>query len=203
MQSLPDSYRIPMNWSPDQRIPQQTWPQQQPQIPMIVQPIQQQQQLQLQPVQQDSLESQIRDQQQRPDWPIRPLLPVVNSQMENHPIVKTNKSQKPKVQTDNSQDSEDESEYDEDDRTVQVTEPPPKKKQRKHKKLESKTKVNKEKGKKHDEHDHEKPMHEQLKMIKSDLDMEFIDHDGAADRPGGAVLSLTLGSFYIFVSNNI
>lgn len=192
MQSLPDSYRIPP-WSPDQRIPQ-TWPQQQPQIPMIVQPMQQQQ---LQPVQQDSLESQIREQQQRPDWPLRPLLPVVNSQMENHPIVKTNKSLKPKAQTDTSQDSEDESEYDEDDRAVQVTEPPPKKKQRKHKKLEGKTKANKEKGKKHDEHDHEKPMHEQLKMIKSDLDMEFIDHDGAADRPGGAVLSLTLGSFQI------
>lgn len=185
MPSLPDTYRIPQ-WSPDARVPQ-TWPQQQPQIPMIVQPIQQQQPLQ--PMQQDILESQIREQQQRPDWPIRP---VVNPQVDMHPISNPIKPPKSKVQTDNSQDSEEESEYDEDERTVQVTEPPPKKKQRKHKKQDSKTKINKDKAKqKHDDHD--KPMHEQLKMIKSDLDMEFIDHDGPADRPGGAVLSLTLG----------
>lgn len=187
MQSLSDTYRIPQ-WSADSRVPQ-TWPQQQPQIPMIVQPIQQQQQIQ---PPQDILESQIREQQQRADWPIRP---VVNSQVDNHPMNNPTKLQKSKVQTDNSQDSEEESEYDEDERTVQLTEPPPKKKQRKHKKLENKTKINKDKTKKHDEHDHDKPMHEQLKMIKSDLDMEFIDHDGAADRPGGAVLSLTLGIY--------
>lgn len=34
---------------------------------------------------------------------------------------------------------------------------------------------------------------EQLRRLKTDLDMEFLDHDGAAERPGGAVLSLTLG----------
>lgn len=34
---------------------------------------------------------------------------------------------------------------------------------------------------------------EQLRRLKNDLDMEFADHDGAAERPGGAVLSLTLG----------
>ncbi|XP_037038004.1 uncharacterized protein LOC119075630 [Bradysia coprophila] len=185
MQNLPDTYRIPQ-WSADTRI-SQTWPQQQPQVPMIVQPIQQQQQ-QLQPMQQDILESQIREQQQRSNWPVRP---VVNAPLDNHPVnnnaVKLPKS---KVSADNVQDSDEESEYEEDERTVQVTEPPPKKKPRKHK--ENRSKINKDKAKKHDEQ-HDKPMHEQLKMIKSDLDMEFIDHDGAADRPGGAVLSLTLG----------
>ena len=39
----------------------------------------------------------------------------------------------------------------------------------------------------------DKPLHEQLKLIKTNLDIEFADHDGQADRPGGAVLSLTLG----------
>lgn len=192
MQNLPDTYRMPQ-WSPDTRI-SQTWPQQQPQIPMIVQPIQQ-----LQPMQQDTLESQIREQPQqqqqpnRANWPIRPVVNPSPPVVDSHPINDPVKLTKSKVQTDNSQDSDEESEYEEDDRAVQVTEPPPKKKQRKHK--ESRTKVNKDKtNKKHDEqHDHDKPMHEQLKMIKSDLDMEFIDHDGAADRPGGAVLSLTLG----------
>lgn len=188
MQSLPDTYRIPQ-WSPDTRLPQQPQQQQQPQI--IVQPIQQQHQLMS--MQQDILESQIREQQQRPDWPIRP---VVNSQLNNHPILNPIKLPKSKAQPDNTPDSDEESEYDEDEKTVEVTEPPPKKKQRKHKKPENKTKINKDKAKKHDEHDHDKPMHEQLKMIKSDLDMEFIDHDGAADRPGGAVLSLTLGIYH-------
>lgn len=189
MPNMQDSYRIPSQWSSqmDGRLPQ-SWSQQQPQIPMIAQPGQQ-----LQPMQQDILESQIREQPQRPDWPIRP---VANPQVDNHGIVnpiKSEKSKVSKVQADNSQSSEEGSEYDDDEKAVQVTEPPPKKKQRKRKKQENKSKINKDKTKKHDEHDHDKPMHEQLKMIKSDLDMEFIDHDGAADRPGGAVLSLTLG----------
>lgn len=186
MQNLPDTYRIPQ-WSADTRI-SQTWPQQQPQIPLIVQPPIQQQQ-QLQPMQQDVLESQIREQQQqqRPNWPVRPVAPV-----DSHPVNNPIKLPKSKDAADNGQDSDEESEYDEDERTVQMTEAPPKKKLRKHK--ENRSKINKDKAKKHDEqHDHDKPMHDQLKMIKSDLDMEFIDHDGAADRPGGAVLSLTLG----------
>lgn len=32
-------------------------------------------------------------------------------------------------------------------------------------------------------------------MLKGNLDLEFADHDGAAERPSGAVLSLTLGMF--------
>ncbi|ALC38680.1 CG6495 [Drosophila busckii] len=37
------------------------------------------------------------------------------------------------------------------------------------------------------------PVHEQYKIIHENLALEFRDHDGQAERPGGAVLSLTLG----------
>uniref|UniRef100_A0A182JW16 MANSC domain-containing protein n=1 Tax=Anopheles christyi TaxID=43041 RepID=A0A182JW16_9DIPT len=36
-------------------------------------------------------------------------------------------------------------------------------------------------------------IHEHLKALHKDLEIEFADHDGYADRPGGAMLSLTLG----------
>ncbi|KAH8285786.1 hypothetical protein KR018_003926 [Drosophila ironensis] len=37
------------------------------------------------------------------------------------------------------------------------------------------------------------PVHEQYKMIHENLAIEFRDHDGHSERPGGAVLSLTMG----------
>ncbi|KAH8271661.1 hypothetical protein KR044_000474, partial [Drosophila immigrans] len=37
------------------------------------------------------------------------------------------------------------------------------------------------------------PVHEQYKMIHENLALEFRDHDGHSERPGGAVLSLSLG----------
>ncbi|XP_055640363.1 bromodomain-containing protein 4 [Toxorhynchites rutilus septentrionalis] len=37
-------------------------------------------------------------------------------------------------------------------------------------------------------------VHEHLKLLRNDLEIEFADHDGQAERPGGAVLSLTLGA---------
>jgi hypothetical protein len=73
--------------------------------------------------------------------------------------------------------------YYEDEDEVKPTEPP-KKKQRKHKKQKPKD------GKKTDDSN---PHHEQLKLVKNELSMEFPDHDGLAQRPGGAMLSLTLG----------
>ncbi|XP_058061776.1 uncharacterized protein LOC131212067 [Anopheles bellator] len=36
-------------------------------------------------------------------------------------------------------------------------------------------------------------VHEHFKALHQDLEIEFADHDGYADRPGGAMLSLTLG----------
>ena len=37
------------------------------------------------------------------------------------------------------------------------------------------------------------PVHEKYKMAHDSLGLEFRDHDGLSERPGGAVLSLTLG----------
>lgn len=71
----------------------------------------------------------------------------------------------------------------------------PKKKQRKHKKVETVEK--KDDSKAHADND---PVHEQYKMIRDSLEvefkehkMEFRDHDGKSDRPEGALLSLSLG----------
>lgn len=70
----------------------------------------------------------------------------------------------------------------------------PKKKQRKHKKVEVEKKDD---SKAHADND---PVHEQYKMIRDSLEvefkdhkMEFRDHDGKSDRPEGAFLSLSLG----------
>lgn len=37
------------------------------------------------------------------------------------------------------------------------------------------------------------PVHEQYEIIHQNMALEFRDHDGQSERPGGAVLSLTLG----------
>ncbi|XP_055541509.1 uncharacterized protein LOC129727574 [Wyeomyia smithii] len=80
--------------------------------------------------------------------------------------------------------------------------PPQKKKQHKHhkqhseehkKKNKSKSSTKKDKAIGAEEHP-PAPVHEHLKMLRNDLEIEFADHDGLAERPGGAVLSLTLGA---------
>ncbi|XP_023173304.2 putative uncharacterized protein DDB_G0271606 [Drosophila hydei] len=89
--------------------------------------------------------------------------------------------------------------YDEDKSTE-----PPKKKQRKHKKAKSKaTKDPIELALEQNKQQQQLPppalpapvgpVHEQYKMIHENLALEFRDHDGHSERPGGAVLSLTLG----------
>uniref|UniRef100_A0A182YGY1 Uncharacterized protein n=1 Tax=Anopheles stephensi TaxID=30069 RepID=A0A182YGY1_ANOST len=94
---------------------------------------------------------------------------------------------------------------------------PPKKKLRKHRKhdhdhgkqdgsengvepLEQKKKkktktIKKDKAAEHEAAGHhaEPIVHEHLKALHKELEIEFADHDGYADRPGGAMLSLTLG----------
>ncbi|KAH8367759.1 hypothetical protein KR084_002436 [Drosophila pseudotakahashii] len=80
----------------------------------------------------------------------------------------------------------------------------PKKKQHKHKKVKAKTSKDPielalEQNKQQQEGPLPalpvpvSPVHEQYKMIHENLAMEFRDHDGHSERPGGAVLSLTLG----------
>jgi hypothetical protein len=57
-----------------------------------------------------------------------------------------------------------------------------------------KNKEGRDKNKKtNDDDDESNPHHEQLKLIKTELGLEFPDHDGLSQRPGGAMLSLTLG----------
>lgn len=74
------------------------------------------------------------------------------------------------------------SDYDEDEEVEKVTEPP-KKKNRKHRKgTKMPQKSEAEVG-----------ATQQMKHVHAKLQAEFLDHDGSADRPGGAVLSLTLG----------
>ncbi|XP_058815991.1 bromodomain-containing protein 4 isoform X2 [Topomyia yanbarensis] len=97
------------------------------------------------------------------------------------------------------QDGKSSNEYQEEEKP----DPPQKKKQRKHhkqqhgeehkKKNKSKT-TKKDKATGHEGSDHAAPVHEHLKMLRNDLEIEFADHDGLAERPGGAVLSLTLGA---------
>lgn len=118
----------------------------------------------------------------RPDWPVRQMPPIQiqEKQPENLPEKVVPKK------IDDSTSVEEPDVYEDEDETKPTE--PPKKKQRKHK---NKIKENKKHVKEATSDD--KPMHEQLQMIRKDLDMEFADHDGAAERPGGAVLSLTLG----------
>ncbi|XP_033248949.1 low-density lipoprotein receptor-related protein 11 [Drosophila miranda] len=79
----------------------------------------------------------------------------------------------------------------------------PKKKQRKHKKVKSKTPKDPiELALEQTQQQQQEvpalpvpasPVHEQYKMIHENLALEFRDHDGHSERPGGAVLSLTFG----------
>lgn len=153
--------------------------------------------------------------QQQAVWPVRPLLPVVQGNEEETNLLslsgsKTQTHDQPKKginliseHRENIKHSEDEesqsnetkeSDYEDDEKPTEA----PKKKSRKHKKLE-KNKKTKEAKQKDDEIEtpekgtHDEPDVQQMKLVHSDLELEFLDHDGAADRPGGAVLSLTLG----------
>lgn len=82
--------------------------------------------------------------------------------------------------------STEDSDYNNEDDEETTTEPPKKKK--KHRK------VNKIGKQPNEERVATKDSSmQQLKLIHSGLQVEFMDHDGEADRPGGAVVSLALG----------
>lgn len=189
VQPIRDSYRPPVQdgyrmWNDPQRVgPQmQPWPQ----VPA--------QSLSQLPTRDEMIQL-----QQQPDWPVRPILPVVIPSSDSK--VATPPTSKPAVvlaaeakklvvkqpasldSDEEGTDSDDESDRI-DDSAKQVTEPPKKKPRTKHRKGDGKTGVH---------HDEDHRVKEQMRRIKSDMEMEFMDHDGAAERPGGAVLSLTLG----------
>ncbi|XP_055309606.1 uncharacterized protein LOC129573258 [Sitodiplosis mosellana] len=82
--------------------------------------------------------------------------------------------------------STEDSDYNNEDEEETTTEPPKKKK--KHRKV---NKIGKQST---EERVVTKDASaQQMKMIHSGLQVEFMDHDGEADRPGGAVVSLALG----------
>lgn len=83
--------------------------------------------------------------------------------------------------------STEDSDYNNEDGEETTTEPPKKKK--KHRK------VNKL-GKQATEANSKDSASQQMDAIHSGLQAEFMDHDGEADRPGGAVVSLALGTVY-------
>lgn len=86
------------------------------------------------------------------------------------------------------------SEFKYEDEDEQVTTEPPKKK-KKHRK------VNKVDNKVDNEEDTAKASDnvdtaaQQMKLLNDNLQTEYIEHDGAAERPSGAVISLALGTF--------
>lgn len=104
---------------------------------------------------------------------------------------------------------EKDSEYDDDDEE-KPTEPPPKKKTRKHKKVlkapppDVAIAADDGSAEKKPIKKSEDSAPQQLKMVHSKLQMEFLDHDGDSEKPSGAALSLTLGklrSFSIYLAS--
>lgn len=83
--------------------------------------------------------------------------------------------------------SSDDSDYNDDDEETTTEPPKKKKKHRKLNKTDKSTEDNENKGNANDQLAH------QMQMTHSDLRAEFMDHDGEADRPGGAVVSLAFG----------
>ena len=201
-----EGYRMGQWGASDQNI-MQTWPQQLPQFPdNPIIPMQQPNSAGRSP---EMVDSQLRQLQQQADWPVRPIMPVIPNQNQINAIgnsgnrnvvnasppkeqpMEPEDGKKSKAKPESETSSEDqESEYEDEEKPTE----PPKKKQRKHKKTEPKEKEKKVKEESESiDQPEEKAVHDQLKMIHSDLEMEFLDHDGPSDRPGGAVLSLTLG----------
>ncbi|XP_058453350.1 uncharacterized protein LOC131431567 [Malaya genurostris] len=215
---IPGSYQSGASQWSDPRLsapPRQIWPNQiqMPQEQYMLPPLQHQPdsvQVPPQPVQNTPPQQPLLTQSQQSP-PISPNLTAdkAKSNTENAEVPKktteTHKSS-PKLSEeydsdeDQYQDGKSSNEYQEDEKPV----PPQKKKQRKHhkqqqhseehkKKNKSKT-TKKDKASEHEGSEHPAPIHEHLKMLRNDLEIEFADHDGLAERPGGAVLSLTLGA---------
>ncbi|KAI8125754.1 hypothetical protein FF38_07631 [Lucilia cuprina] len=124
---------------------------------------------------------------------------LVPSLIQQQPAVQTQGVTLNNGAANNEQKLEDSDEYE--DSEEKSTEPP---KKHKHKKVKSKSK---DSQKSKDDHDDTKshmnsiknvksaisPVHEQYEIIHQNMALEFRDHDGQSERPGGAVLSLTLG----------
>lgn len=196
---LPGNYQSgppqQQQWDPRMSPPQRPiWPQQQQQMPQPIQPAPIPQ-VNLPPQQQQPVATPISaDQSKQPaETPKEPA--------EAHG--KTAKSSEEyETYDDQYQDSKASTSGEEQESEAAAEKPEPKKKQHKHHKHGGEhdhKKKNKSKSAKKDKaahggEEHAAPVHEHLKMLRNDLEIEFADHDGQAERPGGAVLSLTLGA---------
>lgn len=189
----------------------QNWPQQMPQFPMKPLQFPQKPSTYTQ-YQSDLLQKNvgIPDQiQQQYTWPIigpnLPSVPNINHPDHNNEEVLPEKdaigvvkdvpvSDRKKdgknllVQTKSESKSTEDSDYNNEEDEETTTEPPKKKK--KHRKV---NKIGKQPAVEHA--DGKDSSAQQLKMVNSELETEFMDHDGEADRPGGAVVSLALGKY--------
>lgn len=191
----------------------QNWPQQLPQFPensIVSGPHAQHPQQQKLAPNQVMVDPQVQQEMMSPNWPVHPLLPVqdqlnaqTNGQLsglmkQNVPLdkittatdYKNNKIPLRVTDSDAGDSSDDkDSDYEDEEKPTE----PPRKKSHKHKKLENKDKSKKGKG--HGgKSDGDGMQSEIASRTQSDVSAEFLDHDGAAERPGGAVLSLTLGT---------
>uniref|UniRef100_A0A1Q3FS43 MANSC domain-containing protein n=1 Tax=Culex tarsalis TaxID=7177 RepID=A0A1Q3FS43_CULTA len=189
---LPGSYQSgppqQQQWDPRMSPPQRPmWPQQ-PQMPQSIPQQTNQQSQQQQPVQPVATPVASNDQPKPVESP---------KDSEGHKAAKS--SEEYETYDDQYQDSKASSGEDQEE---EKPEPAQKKKQHKHRKHggdhdHEHKKKNKSKSTKKDKahgEEHAAPVHEHLKMLRNDLEIEFADHDGQAERPGGAVLSLTLGA---------
>ncbi|EDV32411.1 uncharacterized protein Dana_GF15825 [Drosophila ananassae] len=168
--------------SVQQLQPGAVWPQTAAGVPQQQLPVQQQQQA-ITPQQQGRIYA-TAPAVQSPPAQQQAMLPVLNA------APAPGKSQGPGG-------DEEYDDYDDDTSTEA-----PKKKQRKHKKVKAKAgkdpielalEQNKQEASLPVLPVPVSPVHEQYKMIHENLAIEFRDHDGHSERPGGAVLSLTMG----------
>lgn len=193
-------------WS---NIPEINWPQQMPQFPS--KPLEA---FQSKAIQQDYLAPPTNRQQEFNDWPVvGPNLPNIQNvaAIPSHPnqineevlpektVVDVGKDvsvhdrkkdgKNTLIHTKTDSTSSDDSDYnDEEEETT--TEPPKKKK--KHRKVNKTDKVATSNSDDGDAHTEDTAEH-QIAMIRHDLQAEFSDHDGEADRPSGAFVSLCFG----------
>lgn len=173
------------------------WPQQMPQFPMkSYQPYGQYQpdsnQLQNAPFTWPIVsETQSNGIQQNPNT--EELLPDKNTILKDVVVADRKKDGRNTLpETDKLPASTESSEYKYEDDDEQATTEPPKKK-KKHRKVNKVDKPSNDETSTVDD-----TVEQQMKIIHEKLQAEYVEHDGAADRPSGAVISLAMGIYLCF-----
>lgn len=118
------------------------------------------------------------------------VLPEKNTFIKDVPVLDRKKDGKSAFVHESESLSTDDSEYKYDEDEQPTTELPKKKK--KHRKV---NKLSKAKSSDDSEVAIEDPAVQQMKLLHSSLQAEYMDHDGESDHPSGAVVSLAMGIF--------